>query len=64
MLPWSASYCLQDPFWRFVAKATKDKPVEEVDDWPGVAKNLTFDFLMTDSESILSCRRPCASMQL
>ncbi|CAE7211691.1 unnamed protein product [Symbiodinium necroappetens] len=25
----------EDPFWRFVAKATKEKPVQDADDWLG-----------------------------
>ena len=46
---------LQDDFWKYVAKATKEDKIKDPEAWERVAKNFTFSFLMDDGISILNC---------
>ena len=50
-----ASMILQDPFWKYVAKATKKNPVHDSEEWLATATNLTFGFLLDDTICDSSC---------
>ncbi|CAE7822447.1 unnamed protein product, partial [Symbiodinium sp. CCMP2456] len=45
------SMVLQDFFWKYVAQATSEEPVEDEKDWPTTASQLTLPFLLDDDVS-------------
>lgn len=47
------SMVLQDFFWKYVAQATSEEPVEDEKDWPTTASQLTLPFLLDDDVSDL-----------
>ena len=51
--------CLQDAFWRYVAKAMKETPVEDADGWLEPVTNLAYDFLIDEDVSFSTACIAC-----